>query len=290
MSVLYTLPHNDWKTVSDKSAVQCLEQGKVIYFPQLAFTLLDNEKKLLSAEYSQANIKNISFNPLTGKVKGLKQENHSAHVAFEQLLNRYYQVTHQFIKTLLPTYTDSLQIGRTSYRPVEIQGRKAPSYRKDDTRLHVDAFPANPNQGKRILRIFSNINPVGKARHWRIGTPFENVAAEFLPQVSHPSYLSRYFLKLLKITKSERTAYDSIMLNIHNRMKKSMDYQKSVAYAEIDFPADSTWIVYTDSVSHAALSGQYALEQTFYLPVTAMSNENLSPLRILEKMAGKKLA
>ena len=49
-------------------------------------------------------------------------------------------------------------------------------------------------------------------------------------------------------------------------------------------------MVYTDQVSHAALYGQDVLEQTFYLPVSAMQDENRSPLRILEKMTKQKLA
>lgn len=47
----------------------------------------------------------------------------------------------------------------------------------------------------------------------------------------------------------------------------------------IDFPAHSTWLVFTDHVSHAALSGQFLLEQTFYLPVDAMVAPEKSPLK-----------
>ena len=59
----------------------------------------------------------------------------------------------------------------TSYRPFEVDQRKL-SWRRDDTRLHVDAFPSNPIGEKRILRIFRNINPDGQPRHWRVGEDF----------------------------------------------------------------------------------------------------------------------
>ena len=49
---------------------------------------------------------------------------------------------------------------RASFRPAEIAGRQT-SWRKDDTRLHIDSFPASPVQGRRILRVFSNVNPLG---------------------------------------------------------------------------------------------------------------------------------
>jgi hypothetical protein len=43
-------------------------------------------------------------------------------------------------------------------------------------------------------------------------------------------------------------------------------------------------------VSHAAMSGQYQLEQTFYLPVAAMIDAGGSPLRILERLTNRRLA
>ena len=57
----------------------------------------------------------------------------------------------------------------------------------------------------------------------------------------------------------------------------------------IDFPAGSTWIAFTDGVSHAAMAGQYQLEQTFLLPVEAMQKPERSPLRILERIKKRAL-
>jgi hypothetical protein len=79
------------------------------------------------------------------------------------------------------------------------------------------------------------------------------------------------------------------MLGIHDAMKRATHYQHTVLYTDFDFPPGSTWIVYTDMVSHAALSGQHLFEQTFYLPVSAMADESKAPLRILESLAGRQL-
>jgi hypothetical protein len=38
------------------------------------------------------------------------------------------------------------------------------------------------------------------------------------------------------------------------------------------------------------MAGQYQLEQTFLLPVDAMLDESRSPLRILERLTGRRLA
>ena len=79
------------------------------------------------------------------------------------------------------------------------------------------------------------------------------------------------------------------MLKIHDRMKLDKDYQMQVKYTHICFPPGSSWIVSTDKVSHAAVSGQYLLEQTFYLTTTAMKNPEAAPLHILENLLGYSL-
>ena len=72
-------------------------------------------------------------------------------------------------------------------------------------------------------------------------------------------------------------------------MKADLDYQLKADQIDCEFPAGSTWITYTDQVSHAAMAGQYCLEQTFYLPVTSMQDPSRAPLRILERLMGRSL-
>jgi len=73
-------------------------------------------------------------------------------------------------------------------------------------------------------------------------------------------------------------------------MKEDETFQRTSAQTAIDFPAGSTWLAFTDQVSHAAMSGQYQLEQTFLVPVAAMSDPERSPLRVLERITGRSLA
>ena len=58
----------------------------------------------------------------------------------------------------------------------------------------------------------------------------------------------------------------------------------------LEFPAGSTWMVYTDQVPHAAMSGKFMTEQTFIIPVEAMVTPERCPLRVLEaQLPGKAL-
>lgn len=291
MQVLTTFDVTHWEhafsSQEQTTAITGLETGKLLLFPQLAFALSEEEKRFLSPLYVEAKSKNISYNSLTGLVKGTNCSSQD-HMEIANLLVRFNQQAYNLVLSLFPSYKNSLTMGRTSFRPVQVSNRKL-SYRKDDKRLHVDAFPATPNQGQRILRVFSNINPYGESRIWRIGESFETVARKFLDKIPPYRPILSQILHRLKLTKTLRSEYDHMMLHMHNAMKKDLSYQAKAEQVELHLPPGSTWIVETDIVSHAAMSGQYLLEQTFYLPVTAMKTPQHSPLRILERMKGKAL-
>lgn len=290
MDILQTFDETQWlQTLTAKDqlkATSALENGKVIFYPKLAFELLPHENVFLSDKFSDGKAKNISYDIKNNRVRGANCSSIDEK-AISKMMLRFNQQATLLVSQLFPNYIPYLQVARTSYRPVEIAGRET-SYKKDDTRLHVDAFSSSPNQGKRILRVFSNINPNGQARVWRLGEPFTQVAERFLPRIKNPM-INPWILQAFKVTKSLRTHYDHIMLQLHDRMKKDLDYQKNAEQIQCSFPPNCTWVVQTDHVSHAAISGQFVLEQTFYLPVEGMVNPELSPLRILEKMTQKKL-
>ncbi len=290
--MLQTFATRDWNEhfpeSSQKQAITSLEDGQILYFPELAFTLTDAEKEFLNPDYADPHAKNISYNAKHKKLWGVQHLTDAQHMQLKAMLDRFSKQAHHLITQLLPRYAQQVTVARTSYRPVQVSNRKT-SYRKDDKRLHVDAFPSAPNQGKRILRVFCNINPNNQERVWRVGEPFEKVAQQFLPSICKPRPGVASLLRLLRITKSYRTPYDHYMLAMHNSMKANETYQQSASQKEIRFPSGSSWIVQTDDVSHAAMEGQFMLEQTFYLPVEAMQDQNKSPLKILERLLDQKL-
>lgn len=292
MTLLHKMPSTDWNAVYSEQdqldATTEFENDKIILFPQLAFQLTPSEQIFLSPEFSIEKSKNISYHPATQQLRGTHCEG-AVYDNLKSMLARYASSTDQLMTQLFPTYRQAIQQGRTSFRPVEIERRVPKSYRKDDTRLHVDAFPASPVQGKRIIRVFSNVNPHGGKRCWQVGESFNDVAKRFLPRIGKPWPGRSTLLKALKITKGYCTDYDYLMLNIHDKMKGDLMYQKDVEKHDIAFLTNTSWIVATDSVSHAALSGQYVFEQTFYLPVEAMRQPELSPLKRLEALVGRRL-
>lgn len=290
MAGIHEIDAADWEpsflAEEQELATSRLEAGDLLLLPRLNFRLQPNEMPLLSGDLA-TDSKNISYDPSQDRLKGVQLPEGQLQ-ALKGMMARFSGCCQTLANRLLPRYSDRLVTGRTSYRPVEISNRSS-SWRKDDTRLHVDSFPSSPVRGNRILRFFCNINPDDLPRSWRLGEPFESVAERFLPTLSTPLWGSRQVLRALHITKSERSAYDHYMLQLHDRMKADAEYQNSCPQRRVDFPAGSAWIVFTDQVSHAATHGRCALEQTFYLPVDAMQDRSHSPLNVLERLTGRPL-
>lgn len=266
---------------------EAVEAGGVVFLPSLSFVVEPSESSLFTPAILGSS-KNASFDPASGRLGGTTATGADAET-LRALMHRFSDAAAALLGEFLPAYRDRLTRGRASFRPAEIAGRQT-TWRKDDTRLHVDSFPATPSGGRRILRLFSNVNPEGRARAWRVGDDFEAVARRFAPQLRVPMRGSGQLLALLRVTKTPRSPYDALMLQLHDRMKADEEFQRRSPQSAVAFPAGSTWFAFTDSVSHAATAGQYQLEQTFLLPVDAMREPERSPLRVLERVMGRRLA
>lgn len=268
------------RSADANSILTSLEEGKIIYLPNYYLNPNEDDSALLTDAFLDKRSKNISYDYTKSRLSGVVKSN-KLNANLQQFMHRYAMFSKHLVDTILPVYTPNLIWGRTSYRPAEIKGRKS-SKRKDDTRVHVDAFPSTPVAGQRILRVFCNVNPFGETRKWHVGEPFADLMHKFKGQIPAYNSFVADILKLAKATKSKRTAYDHYMLHLHHKMKCDDNYQETLDKKLIEFPPNSTWLVYTDHVSHAALSGQFLLEQTFYLPVNKMHNPNLAPLSYWE--------
>jgi hypothetical protein len=288
---LFTIDSRGWTAdhpaSTREAAIQAMEAGRIILFPNLAFELDRHELKFLDPATVHGS-KNVSYNPATERVGGTAVDGDELE-ALRGLLRRFSRDTGRLIAELFPSYRSGLRQGRTSLRPVEIAGRVT-SWRADDTRLHVDTFPSTPTRGDRILRVFSNINHQGRPRVWKIGGSFEAVARRFQPTLRAPVWGTHAAMYALRLTKGMRSPYDHYMKQLHDRMKADQEYQTEGDQFTYSFPAGSTWLAYTDQVPHAALSGIHQLEQTFYVSVAHLCNQASAPLRVLESLVGRKLA
>ena len=181
-----------------------------------------------------------------------------------------------------------MERARTSFRPVQVKGRHY-SKINDDRLLHIDAFPSRPMRGRRILRFFANVAPQS-SRRWQVGEPFEDFARSFLPRVGPHLPGKSWLYDKLGVTRGRRSLYDELMLSLHDAGKLDTAFQQNSPHQPIEFPPGSCWLVFTDQVLHAALGGEFALEQTFHLDVSEMTEPERAPIKVLERLSGKVLA
>jgi hypothetical protein len=288
MDVIQELATQTWQPPAETAGFEdALEAGKVLYLPRLAFRLEGAEQRFLSEGWADGKAKNISLRGTESELRGARGAPEDLE-GLRSFLARFRDSADSLVNALFPHYRGCLRRGFTSFRTVAVEGRAA-SWRKDDTRLHVDAFPSNPTGGTRLLRVFSNVNPAGKPRVWRVGEPFEDHARTFLPKAAKPLPGSAWLLETLGLTKSRRTEYDHYMGQLHDLGKANLNYQAASPQATFAFPAGSSWVVFSDQVLHAAMSGQYMLEQTFYLDPDHLRRPELGPLAVLERLAGRSL-
>lgn len=287
--MLETLALAQWSGPFDADmkmrARAALESGRVLFFPNLAFALSQSERQFLDAGVSDGKTKNISLDPVTGKLQASSLAGEKA-VQLAAMIERFGRQAAGLVDALLP-YAH-VERARTSFRPVEVKGRHY-SKISDDRLLHIDAFPSRPMRGRRILRFFANVSPTSE-RHWHVGQPFEEFARAFLPRV-HPHLAGKSWLyEKLGVTHGRRSLYDELMLSLHDAAKRDSSFQRNSPQQAISFPPGSCWLVFTDMVLHAALGGEFALEQTFHLDVEALAEPQRAPIRVLERLSGKSLA
>jgi hypothetical protein len=298
----YGSPDGWTGTVADasgraRSYCRQLEQGEILLFSRAPFDLPQDDREFLLAQRQTSSRfhKNISYRPTSDVLRGLAGD--SPERARLQNIFRYYsaQVT-RFISRFLAPYAGKFMLDFASFRPLEEAGRSLPLHKRNDL-LHVDAFPTRPTRGGRILRVFTNINP-SAPRVWQTGLRFHELAPRYadgagLRRFALPSPLLRLGSAALALTgmgQRRRSPYDRFMLRFHDYLKENSDFQQNSPKATVDFPPHCTWLVYTDGVPHAVLSGQYALEQTYIVPPEALVAPEVAPIRVLEQLAGKPLA
>ncbi|HEY9065373.1 MAG TPA: Kdo hydroxylase family protein [Burkholderiaceae bacterium] len=288
VDIVREYPDTSWGDDGPTRGVErVVEDGMVLSFPRLPFVLGESERRFLDARWADGKAKNISVRWPGGELRGALGDAADL-AALKAMIVRYAEQSEAFALRLFPHYRGHLVRGNTSFRPVDVAGRET-SWRKDDTRLHVDAFPSNPMHGTRLLRVFCNVNPNGEPRRWRVGMPFEQLARLYLPTIRRPVPGSAALLQALHVTKRRRTEYDHTMLLLHDRTKADTDFQRNSPQAAVNFAPGTTWVVFSDQVLHAAMGGQHMMEQTFYLPPERQHDPQASPLGVLERLVGRPL-
>ncbi len=278
-----------------------LEEGEILFFRQTPFPIPEAHKRFLLnvRQPNTAHHKNISYKPGRNRVLGFARGT-ADEATLVGIMHDYSQAVCNFVNALLLPYAGNWQLDYASFRPIEEEGRDLPVSKRNDL-LHVDSFPTRPSNGNRILRVFTNLNPA-ESRIWLTSEPFQVWAERYgdsagLPQIAAHSrspahQMLRRAVRLgqaLGVPLTDRPPYDEFMLRFHHFMKNNSSFQKDCPKSRWEFPPGATWLVFTDMVPHAVLSGRFALEQTFFVSRNALLSPEKAPYRVLERLAGAPL-
>ncbi|HZO99329.1 MAG TPA: Kdo hydroxylase family protein [Terriglobia bacterium] len=273
-----------------------LEEGNILFFPKCPLDIAQNDIDfLLGLQPSGAAYhKNIAYRPRQDRLTGARVDRYSRK-RLRIVMREFSRRAERFASDLLCLYAPRWRVDFASFRPEQEEGRAIRLRARNDL-LHVDAFPTRPVNGDRILRVFFNINP-RQPRVWITSEPFPELAARFagrpgLPLPEPPGPLEHSLRRLaasMGLNRLAHSPYDRWMLRLHHTLKEDAEFQRTCPRNRWEFPPLSAWIVFTDMVSHAVLSGQYALEQTFIVAKESLVAPDKAPVRVLESLAGGSL-
>jgi 3-deoxy-D-manno-oct-2-ulosonic acid (Kdo) hydroxylase len=284
---------------SERGRLICsqLEIGNLLLLANTPFDIPQEDRELLLGrkQTSSGYHKNIAYRPVEDRVTGLDASEREEAQQLRRILRNYSQQAIEFVNTVLTPYANQWKLDYASFRPIEEKGRPARVHARNDL-LHFDSFPTRPTNGARILRLFTNINPV-QNRVWLTSQTFEAFGPRFagaagLQSARKENFLARLLRPLagaLHLSIAKRPPYDEFMHLCHNAMKEDENFQETTPKHRWEFPPNCSWLAFTDCVSHAVLEGQYALEQTFVIPQSVLVARDRSPLAILERVAGHSL-
>lgn len=297
-----------WQAGADaeaRSRFYCeqLEASRIVFFESIPFDLPEADREfLVSQRQSESRLhKNISYRPAADLVRGSLNSDPGEEQRLHAIMRRYSETVTGFLQDFLRPYAAHWSLDYASYRPVEEENRDLPLHKRNDL-LHVDAFPSRPTGGGRILRAFTNINPT-EARVWSVTEGFRDIAGRFAREAgleriaesaaSPVRALTRPLASMARavgVPVVNRSPYDEFMLRFHHWLKENTDFQQNYERTRIEFPPYTSWIVYTDAVPHAVLSGRFALEQTYIIRPSGLVTPQEAPVRVLEGLCGRSLS
>lgn len=292
-------PQGSWPSASSSGAefnlAQRLERGEVVHYPVCPFLLPQNEdlQFLLHQELGSRAHKNISYDPGTERAAGFRFRDTGQASRLQTLLATFSLVATTWLAKQLPRYASSWRLDQVTFRPEEEATRRLRKNARNDL-LHVDAFPSRPTNGYRILRLFANINPT-EPRVWITSEPFAKLFARYGREAGLPTAgftWSRFWkngVLALFSHNGRRSSYDEFMLRFHDFLKANDDFQENCGKRYWNFEPGCAWMAITDTASHAALRGRFALEHSYFVAPESLVLPDESPASLLAGTCGQQV-
>lgn len=299
-----TYPLRPFDNASPQEIEDAMERAEVVFFARPPVELpvdadLDFLREGLPRELQ---VKNISYHPESDSIPRFEAAP-DVKDRVERILRAHGQRVEAFLRRAVPDFVPGWTLGTTSFRSIEEQGRNLKP-RSSNELVHIDAGAYGATDGARILRFFVNIHPT-RNRVWGTKGSFNALMSrhrelwaaakggkERVTLAKGP--LDRFYSGLVHtvgklyplVQVIDSSPYDRSMRRIHNYMKEDPAFRDSrEGYQEIHFPPLSSWMVFTDGISHSVLTGQHALVTTVLVPLANCRKPELTPFHVLARSA-----
>jgi hypothetical protein len=310
MSVVKTFDAEALQTPVGSAIAEALETNHIVFFPKCPIRLPDAATlNYLRTELpSRLRLKNVSYHPEVDRVTGLKADAETT-TRLTGILKAHLADVSAFLHQHIGHLTTEWTIGTCSFRPIQERGRNLKPHASNEL-VHLDAGAYGATDGDRILRFFVNCND-HEDRVWATKGPVQDIVSRFghaaglvdaqgrlavgLTKAAPDKALSGIVRGLARLNPLARvldtSPYDRAMRRLHNYMKDAEAFREDLrGYEEIRFPPYSSWMVFTDSVSHASLSGQFALVTTVIVRREYMQRPEFAPFNVLTGLKSQQAA
>lgn len=264
-----------------------LERGEVLRFAPGAVPLPSDEdleflrRKLPSGSPGHSN---SSYLPDRDRLYGLDGDSQFLERARSILAERD-RVVREALGRLVPEYARDWRVGKVEYTHRET--RMAESIHEQGRRpAHLGLFTQGTSHGAthgdRVLRFFTNVHPT-QARVWHSAGTFadiyphiaERLVREKATDGLRPRWLDRARSRTLRgltglglsaAQRADSSPYDRAMKRLLTALESDDEFwEEPRAVLMLEFPPLSSWLVMTDVVSHAEVSGRQALVNTLFV-------------------------
>ncbi|GEM_PF-1544993 len=267
------------------SAAERLERGEILTFATCPFPLPHSDERttLFEQHLDAAESKYIGYDPRHHRAFGFVQRSAAETKRLADTLGSWASQATRWLSALLPRYAAACELDYVAFHPEEEATRKLRLLDRNDL-LHIDAAPAHPTHGRRLLRLFVNLHPTDP-RVWQTSLSFAELFERFGADVGLPAPatgpwwrpLRQGLLRLLQPARPLHAPYDDFMLRFHDFLKRHESFQERTPKRCWHFVPGSAWLAFTDGVSHAELRGRFVLECAFFIARQGLACPELAP-------------
>ncbi len=301
-AVLFPVSKNQLAGIRPDDLSDELEKGQIVHFVECPVVLPDQADLVFLRDELGKHLlrKNISYYPDADRLVGVKAGPEMVARALG-ILKTYSNRVQRFLEQVMPKFFRGARLGTSSFRPLQERGRNLAPHASNEL-VHVDAGAYGATHGDRILRFFTNIHP-SEDRVWMTKGNFADLYRRHAEAAGIAStarlkieerFWDRFYSGFIRAASGwvpmarmiDSSPYDRVMRTFHNYMKDTPAFQQDRAGdLEIAFRPFSSWMVLTDAVSHACISGQHALADTFLVPLANCRLREYAPYEILKGSA-----